>query len=208
MGRRIGPVCRTCRKEGEKLFLKGRRCDTARCAFTKRGTPPGEHPYRRVRRKGYGLQLREKQKMKSFYGILDRQFKRYFKQAAMQKGNTGENLLILIERRLDNAVYLLRLASSRPQARQLVRHGHIYVNDRRCDVPSRLVEPGNTIAVHGGEKIQNVVKENLEQMRSREIPKWLQLDENNLTGTVSELPARLDVSLPVEEQMIVELLSR
>lgn len=208
MGRRTGPVCRICRREGEKLFLKGKRCDTARCAFTKRGTPPGQHPYRRTRRKGYGLQLREKQKVKSFYGILDKQFKRYFEMAAKQKGNTGENLLILIERRLDNAVYLLRLASSRSQARQLVRHGHIYVNGHRCDIPSCEVRPGDTIALHGKEKIQNFVKENLEQMRSREIPGWLQLDENNLAGTVSELPKRSDVSMPVEEQMIVELLSK
>jgi small subunit ribosomal protein S4 len=208
MGRRTGPVCRICRRESEKLFLKGKRCDTARCGFTKRGVPPGDHRYRRVRRKGYGLQLREKQKVKSFYGILDRQFKRYFKQAAMQKGDTGENLLILIERRLDNAVYLLRIASSRSQARQLVRHGHIYLNDQRCDVPSRLVKLADTIALRGGEKIQNVVKENLEQMRGREIPKWLQLDDKSLTGRVLELPTRADVSLPVEEQLIVELCSR
>jgi len=208
MGRRTEAVCRICRREGEKLFLKGKRCDTARCAFTKRGTPPGDHPYRRTRRKRYGLQLREKQKVKSFYGILDRQFKRYFDMAAKQKGNTGENLLILLERRLDNAVYLLRLAASRSQARQLVRHGHIHVNGRRCDIPSYKVKLGDTIAIHGGEKVQNLVKENLEQMRSREIPGWLQLDEKSLAGTVLELPARSDISVPVEEQLIVELCSR
>jgi small subunit ribosomal protein S4 len=208
MARLSGPVCRICRREGEKLFLKGKRCDTARCTFTKRGTPPGQHPYRRARRKGYGLQLREKQKLKSFYGLMDKQFKRYFREAARQKGDTGENLLILVERRLDNAVYLLRLASSRPQARQLVRHGHIQVNGRRCNIPSYLVRPGNTITVGGDEKVQNLVKENLEQMRPREIPAWLHLDENTLTGIIVQLPTRSDISVPVEEQMIVELCSR
>jgi len=207
MARVTKAVCKMCRREGEKLFLKGHKCDTAKCAFTKRPTPPGEHPYRRGRRSEYGMQLREKQKVKKFYGIHDKQFRRYFELAEKQKGNTGENLLILFERRLDNVTYLLRLGLSRPHARQLITHGKIKVNGRKCDVPSRLLKQNDRVEIKG-ENIAKAVKENFDITRSRNIPGWLSLDEENLVGLVTQLPVREDVSIATEEQLIVEFSSK
>jgi small subunit ribosomal protein S4 len=196
-----------CRREGDKLFLKGRKCDTAKCAFTKRPTPPGEHPYRRGRRSEYGLQLREKQKVKRFYGVLDKQFRKYFSMADRQKGNTGENLLVLLERRFDNVVYLLRLGLSRAHSRQMISHGHVKVNGRRCDKASRVLKQGDRIEILD-EKIRKAVKENFEVTRSRDIPGWLSLDEENVVGLVNQLPTRDDVSIVTEEQLIVEFSSK
>ena len=207
MARNTKAVCKLCRREGDKLFLKGRKCDTAKCAFTKRPTPPGEHPYRRGRRSEYGLQLREKQKVKRFYGVLDKQFRKYFSMADRQKGNTGENLLVLLERRLDNIVYLLRLGLSRPHSRQLVSHGHVKVNGRRCDKVSRVLKQGDTVEIKD-DKIRKAVKENFEVTRSRDIPGWLSLDEDNVAGVVTQLPTRDDVSIVTEEQLIVEFSSK
>ena len=207
MARITKAVCKLCRREGEKLFLKGQKCDTAKCAFTKRPTPPGEHPYRRGRRSEYGMQLREKQKVKKFYGVHDKQFRKYFEFAESQKGNTGENLLVLLERRLDNVTYLLRLGLSRPHARQLITHGKIKLNGRKCDIPSRLLKQGDRIEVKG-EKIINSIKENFEITKSRNIPGWLSLDEEKLIGIINQLPTREDVSLVVEEQLIVEFSSK
>ena len=207
MGRYTKAVCKLCRREGEKLFLKGHKCETARCSISKRPTPPGEHPYRRGRRSEYGMQLREKQKVKRFYGIGDKQFRRYFGMAEKQKGNTGENLLILFERRLDNVVYLLRFGLSRPHARQLVTHGHVKINGRKCDIPSRLLRQGDKIELKG-EKTVKAVKENFEITRSRGIPAWLTLDEENLVGVVNQLPTREDVAIATEEQLIVEFSSK
>ncbi len=207
MARNTRAVCRLCRREGDKLFLKGRKCETAKCAFTKRPTPPGEHPYRRGRRSEYGLQLREKQKVKRFYGILDKQFRKYFSMADRQKGNTGENLLVLLERRLDNVVYLLRLGLSRPHARQLISHGHVKVNGRKCDKPSRVLKQGDRLEIKG-EKTLKAVKENFDVTRTRDIPGWLTLDEENVVGLVNQLPTRDDVSIVTEEQLIVEFSSK
>lgn len=207
MARNTRAVCRLCRREGDKLFLKGRKCETAKCAFTKRPTPPGEHPYRRGRRSEYGLQLREKQKVKRFYGVLDKQFRKYFSMADRQKGNTGENLLVLLERRLDNVVYLLRLGLSRPHARQLISHGHVKVNGRKCDKPSRVLKQGDRLEIKG-EKTLKAVKENFDVTRTRDIPGWLTLDEDNVVGLVNQLPTRDDVSIVTEEQLIVEFSSK
>lgn len=207
MARHTTSVCRLCRREGEKLFLKGRKCETAKCSISKRPTPPGEHPYRRGRRSEYGMQLREKQKVKRFYGIKDKPFRRYFDLAEKQKGNTGENLLILFERRLDNVVYMLRLSLSRPHARQLITHGHIAVNGRRCSVPSRLLKQGDRVEIKN-EKTRKMMKESSETTRSRDVPGWLTLDEENLTGLVNQLPARDDISIVTEEQLIVEFSSK
>jgi small subunit ribosomal protein S4 len=207
MARYTKAVCKLCRREGEKLFLKGRKCDTAKCSVAKRPTPPGEHPYRRGRRSEYGMQLREKQKVKRFYGIKDKQFRRYFDLAEKQKGNTGENLLILFERRLDNVVYLLRFGLSRPHARQLLTHGLVKVNGRRCDIPSRLVKQGDRIELKD-EKVKTAVKENLATTKGRDMPAWLSLDEENLAGMVVQPPTRDDVSISTEEQLIVEFSSK
>ena len=207
MARNTKAVCRLCRREGDKLFLKGRKCDTAKCAFTKRPTPPGEHPYRRGRRSEYGLQLREKQKVKRFYGVLDKQFRKYFSMADRQKGNTGENLLILLERRLDNVVYLLRLGLSRPHARQLISHGHVKVNGRKCDKSSRVLKQGDRLEIKD-DKVRKAVKENFEVTRGRDIPGWLSLDEENVAGIINQLPTRDDVSIVTEEQLIVEFSSK
>jgi len=207
MSRHTKAVCKLCRREGEKLFLKGHKCDTAKCSVSKRPTPPGEHPYRRGRRSEYGMQLREKQKVKRFYGIKDKQFRKYFDLAEKQKGNTGENLLVLFERRLDNVVYMLRFGLSRPHARQLVTHGLVRVNGKKCDIPSRLLKQGDRIELKG-DKAQKAVKENFEITRSREIPGWLTLDDENLVGVVNQLPVRDDVQIATEEQLIVEFSSK
>ncbi len=208
MARYVGPQCRLCRREGEKLFLKGIRCDTVKCAITKRKYPPGQFTWGRGKLSKYGIQFREKQKLKRFYGILDRQFQNYFKKAERQKGNTGENLLALLERRLDNVVYLLSFAPSRKSARQLILHGHILVNDKKVDIGSYLVKAGDIIKPKNNEISQNIVKANIELVKGRNIPAWIQSRADTLEGAVTQLPAREDISVPAQEQLIVELCSK
>src|SRR6187402_630187 len=192
MARYIGPVCRLCRREGMKLFLKGERCYTEKCAIEKRNLPPGQHgKTRKSKLAGYGVQLREKQKVKRIYGVLEEQFRRYFEQAERTRGITGETLLQLLERRLDNVIYRLGLATSRAQARQLVRHGHFTVNGKKVDIPSYSVKAGDTIGVKG-----------------RGVPEWLSFDSGSMSGKIASLPTREQINLPVQEQLIVELYSK
>jgi len=192
-----------------KLFLKGDRCFKEKCAIERRGYPPGQHGQRRSRRKlGYPVQLREKQKVKRIYGVLERQFRSYFKEAERRKGITGENLLVMLERRLDNVVYNLGFASSRAQARQLVRHGHIRVDDRKTTIASYQVRQGQTISVREKSRKNEFIRASVESARGRGIPNWLDLDAENFSGKVLALPTREDIKLAVEEQLIVELYSR
>lgn len=192
-----------------KLFLKGDRCFKEKCAIEKRGYPPGQHGQRRGRRiQGYGLQLREKQRVKRIYGVLEKQFRLYFKSADRKKGITGENLLITLERRLDSVVYSLGFAASRPQARQLVRHGHILVDEKKVTIPSFQVRAGQAIAVKQASRKNEIIRASVETARGRGIPEWLELDPEAFTGKVLSLPTREDVKLPIQEQLIVELYSR
>ena len=209
MARYTGPVCRLCRRERMKLFLKGERCFKEKCAIERRGYPPGQHGQRRGRRSmNYGPQLREKQKVKRIYGVLEQQFRKYFKQAERHKGITGENLLILLERRLDNVVYSLGFASSRSQSRQLVRHGHIEVDGRKVTIPSFQVRDGQVIAIRESSRKNEFIRTAVESARGRGIPEWLVLDDENFSGKVQNLPSREDIKLPIQEQLIVELYSR
>ena len=209
MARYAGPVCRLCRRERMKLFLKGDRCFKEKCAIERRGYPPGQHGQRRGRRTlGYGLQLREKQKVKRIYGILERQFRLYFKEAERRKGITGENLLVMLERRLDNVVYSLGFAASRAQARQLVRHGHVEVEGRKVTIPSFQVRAGQRVAIREGSRKNLFIRSSVETARGRGIPEWLELDAENFAGRVLALPTRDDIKLPIQEQLIVELYSR
>lgn len=209
MARYTGPVCRLCRRERMKLFLKGDRCFKEKCAIERRGYPPGQHGQRRGRRSlGYGPQLREKQKVKRIYGILERQFRNYFARAERQKGVTGDNLLIALERRLDNVVYNLGFASSRVQARQLVRHGHIEVEGRKTTIPSYQIQMGQVVSVKEASRKNEFIRASVETARGRGIPNWLELDPDNFVGRAAALPTRDDIKLPVEEQLIVELYSR
>ena len=192
-----------------KLFLKGERCYTEKCAIEKRNLPPGQHgKLRKAKLVGYGLQLREKQKVKRIYGVLENQFRRYFETAERTRGITGETLLQLLERRLDNVVYRLGLATSRPQARQLVRHGHFMVNGRKVDVPSYSVKAGDVISVKGGSAETQVLQHAIEEVKGRGIPDWLQFDAGSMAGRVVSLPTREQINLPVQEQLIVELYSK
>ncbi|NLB88292.1 MAG: 30S ribosomal protein S4 [Syntrophomonadaceae bacterium] len=209
MGRYTESVCRQCRREGEKLFLKGDRCYSEKCSVERRPYAPGMHGQnRRQKLSEYGLQLREKQKTRRTYGVLEKQFRRYFEKAERQKGITGENLLILLERRLDNVVYRLGFASSRKEARQLVTHGHFTVNGRKANIPSMLLKVGDEIRVR--EKSVSSVKfqEMKEQAAYKTPPEWLSVDVENLTGTVLAYPTREQIDTPVNEQLIVELYSR
>ena len=209
MARYAGPVCRLCRREAMKLFLKGERCYGEKCAIERRNVPPGQHGKgRRQRLMGYGLQLREKQKVKRMYGVLERQFRRYFEEADRQKGVTGETLLQLLERRLDNVVYRLGFAASRPQARQLVRHGHFTVNGRRADVPSFSVRAGDVVAVRASSAKNPAILYAMEEVKGRGIPEWLALDGQALSGRLTAAPTRDQLNLPVQEQLIVELYSK
>ncbi len=209
MARYVGPVCRLCRREGMKLFLKGERCYTEKCAIEKRNFPPGQHgKTRKAKLVGYGVQLREKQKVKRIYGVLEDQFRRYFESAERQRGITGETLLQLLERRLDNVIYRLGLATSRPQARQLVRHGHFLVNGRKVDVPSYSVRIGEVITVRESSRNTPSIQHAIEEVKGRGIPEWLSFDANGMTGRVSSLPTREQINLPVQEQLIVELYSK
>jgi small subunit ribosomal protein S4 len=209
MARYIGPVCRLCRREGMKLFLKGERCYTDKCAIEKRNVPPGQHGRaRKAKMVGYGIQLREKQKVKRTYGVLENQFRRYFEAADRQKGVTGELLLQMLERRLDNVVYRLGFATSRAQGRQLVRHGHFTVNGRKVDIPSYSVRLGDVIAVRQGSAENPTIQHAMEEVKGRGIPEWLLSDPAARSGRVSSLPTREQINLPAQEQLIVELYSK
>jgi len=208
MGRYRGPVCRLCRREGMKLFLKGERCLTDKCSLTRRPYLPGQHGKTKPKLSVYAQQLREKQKVKRIYGILEKQFKNYFRKAQRSKGVTGEVLLQFLERRLDSVVYNLGFAVSRRQARQIVRHGHIRVNDHKVDIPSYLVKPGDLIKVVGKESYINFIKQNREICKDRQIPGWLELNEEKLEAKVLRLPLRSDIMLPIKESLIVELYSK
>jgi len=209
MARYRGPVCRLCRREGMKLFLKGERCYKEKCAIERRNAPPGQHGMGRRRKvRAYGLQLREKQKLRRIYGLLEAQFRSTFDEANRRKGVTGENLLQLLETRLDNVVFSLGFATSRTQARQLVRHGHIQVNGRRVDIPSFRVGPAMEIGVREKSLKNPQITEALEFAQGRGIPAWLELDSSALKGKVLENPTREDIRFPIQEQLIVELYSR
>lgn len=210
MARYTGPKCRLCRREGEKLFLKGSKCYTPKCPLERRRYPPGQHgPGQRRRRLSiYGLQLREKQKVKRIYGVLEGQFRRYFNMARQMGGNTGENLLSLLERRLDNVVYRLGFASSRTQARQLVRHGHVLVNGRKVDIPSYLVRQGDVVELAPPMRKNPFVVESFEAIRPEDVVTWLSLDKNLFRGRVERLPVRADITHPINERLIIELYSK
>ena len=208
MARYHASVCRLCRREGIKLFLKGDRCFKEKCAIEKRNTPPGQHGRRRGKLQGYGMQLREKQKVKRIYGVLETQFRNYFKKADRLKGVTGENLLGLLEKRLDNVVYRLGFASSRPQARQWVSHGHVLVNGRRVDAANFQVRTGDEVTVAAHTTKNPFLQASLESAKGRGVPEWLELDAENIKGRVAREPKRTDVTYPIEEQLIVELYSK
>lgn len=208
MARNTKSVCRLCRRENLKLFLKGERCYTEKCAIDRRNYAPGQHGQNRRKFSDYGAQLREKQKVKRLYGLLENQFRNTFKEADRQKGITGEILLSLLERRLDNAVYRLGFANSRNEARQLVRHNHFIVNHSRVNIPSYLVKPGDVIELR--EKSKKVVRilEALEGVARRGVPQWLELDKEQMKGNVKGLPAREEITIPIQEKLIVELYSK
>ena len=209
MARYTGPVCRLCRREGMKLFLKGERCYTGKCAIDRRAYAPGQHGQARAKKPtDFGLQLREKQKARRIYGVMEKQFSNYFDVAARKKGMAGENLLVLLERRLDNVVFHLGFASSRPEARQLVNHGHFTINGKKVDIASYSVRVGETIAVKEGSKSSPRMKQLLENLGSRTVPGWLSLDANTAAGNVIALPTREDIQLPIQEHLIVEKYSR
>jgi len=209
MARYTGPVCRLCRREGLKLFLKGERCYTGKCAIDRRPHPPGQHGQARAKKPTeYGLQLREKQKARRMYGVMEKQFRHYFDVAVKRKGVAGENLLILLERRLDNVIFHLGFASSRPEARQLVNHGHFTINGKKVDIASYSVRVGEVIAVKEGSKSSPRIKQLLENLGSRTVPSWLSLDANTAAGTIVALPTREDIQLPIQEHLIVEKYSR
>ena len=208
MARHTGPVCRLCRREGLKLFLKGDRCFKEKCAFERRGYPPGQHGRRRTKVQSYGIQLREKQKVKRMYGVLEKQFRNYFAKAAQSRGITGERLLQMLECRLDNVVYRLGFASSRSMARQLVAHGHIRVNGRKVSVPSSLVNPGAVVALREKSRKNEQVKICLDTAKGLGVPGWLELDADQFQGTIKQLPVRDDIVMPIQEQLIVELYSK
>jgi small subunit ribosomal protein S4 len=208
MARYIGPVCKLCRRENMKLFLKGERCYTDKCSFDRRPYPPGMHGQRRAKVTEFGVRMREKQKVRRIYGLLEAQFRGYFEAADRKKGVTGENLLNLLERRLDSTVYRMGLGATRTDARQLVRHRHVKVNGRTVNIPSFLVRPGDKITIDERSKGQARLQAALEVAARREQPDWLDFDRDSLTGTVKSMPTRETITLPIEEQMIVEFYSR
>jgi small subunit ribosomal protein S4 len=208
MARYTEAVCRLCRREGEKLYLKGDRCYTNKCSVGKRAFAPGQHGQDRKKVSEYGIQLREKQKLRRIYGILERQFSGYFSLAERQKGITGQNLLQILETRLDNVVYRLGFGASRKEARQLVRHGHFLVNDKKVNIPSYLLKPGDIITIKEGSLSSPKIKENLEDAGGRTIPEWLESNPTSHSGKVKNLPTREQIDIPVQEHLIVELYSR
>ena len=208
MAKYTGPDCRRCRGEGMKLFLKGDRCFTDKCAFERRQYAPGQHGQSRRKLSDYGVQLREKQRAKYIYGILERQFRRYFQMADRMKGITGDNLLILLERRLDNSVYRMGFSRSRTQARQMVLHGHFKVNGRRVNVPSYLLKQGDTVAVVDKSRKVPAIIEAMEAVDRRGVPEWLMLEKEKFEAKVMAYPTREQLTLPIQEQLIVELYSK
>ncbi|HCC34314.1 MAG TPA: 30S ribosomal protein S4 [Ruminococcaceae bacterium] len=208
MARYTGPVCRQCRREGEKLFLKGERCYSGKCAVGRRAYPPGQHGQGRKKASEYGLQLRAKQRARRYYGMSESQFHRYFEIAERKQGVTGENLLRLLESRLDNIVYRLGWASSRPEARQLVVHGHFMVGGRRVNVPSFLTRPGDVVTVGSKSRDKQRIKDIIEANSAHPVPKWLDLNAETLEAKVLNLPEREEIEAPVEEQLIVEFYSK
>ena len=209
MARYVGPACRICRRTGMKLFLKGTKCMTEKCPFNKRGFPPGQHGQnRRVKLSDYGLRLREKQKAKWIYGLMERQFRGTFTKASRAKGVTGQKLFELLERRLDNVIFRLGFATSRSQARQLVLHGHVLVSDRKVTIPSFLVKQGENIRMTGSEKLLKMAKDARELTKDRGLPSWLDRHPEELSAKIVGIPQREDVQFPIQEQLIVELYSR
>jgi small subunit ribosomal protein S4 len=208
VARYTGAVCRLCRREGLKLFLKGERCYTDKCAIERRNYPPGEHGQGRPKFSEYSVQLREKQKLRRMYGVLEGQFRRYFHMADRGKGVTGETLLQLLERRLDNIVYRIGFATSRSEARQLVRHGHFRVNGRKVDIPSYLVRAGDAVSVRERSQKVSRIQEALELAQRRGIPDWLEVDPQTFSGRVKTLPMRSDLTMPINEKLVVELYSK
>ncbi len=208
MARYTKAVCRLCRREGTKLFLKGDRCFSAKCGVERRGYPPGQHGQGRSRFSDYGVQLREKQKVKRMYGLMENQFARTMKRAARMKGRAGENLLVLLERRLDNVVFRMGFATSRAEARQLVRHGHFNVNGGKATIPSMTMRQGDLVTLREKSRKVERITGALDALEGKSVPQWLETDKDNFAGTVKALPAREDITMPIQEQLIVELYSR
>ncbi|MDD5166823.1 MAG: 30S ribosomal protein S4 [Candidatus Omnitrophica bacterium] len=208
MARYTDAVCRLCRREGEKLFLKGTKCNTEKCTVSKRPTLPGQHGQSRSKLSNYGLQLRQKQKVKRMYGVLEKQFRKYFKIASKTKGVTGKVLLQLLERRLDNVIFRMGLATSRAQARQIVRHNFVYVNSKRTNIPSYLIDKDDIVQLKAKDKAKNKIKENIEQAKDRTIPSWLEMDSVELKAKILRLPEKEDIPSTIQEQLIVELYSK
>jgi len=208
VARNLGPVCRMCRREGMKLFLKGERCYTDKCAIERRNYPPGAHGQARTRFSEFSIRLREKQKVKRIYGLLERQFARYFEMAERMPGITGENLLVLLERRLDNVVYRLGFASSLTQARQLVRHGHFEVGGRKVTIPSYLVSANEPVVVTEKSRQKKVIQDAIEMAQRRGVPPWMTVERENFRGMLKSYPARSDLTMPISEKLIVEHYSR
>ncbi len=208
MARYTGPVCRLCRREGEKLFLKGERCYTDKCAVSRRASAPGQHGKGRKKLSEYGLQLRAKQKARRYYGVLESQFEKYFDIATRKQGMAGENLLKILESRFDNIVYRAGLANSRKEARQLVRHNHFVVNGKKANIPSILLKPGDVIEVAQNSRDLDKIKGIIESNKSRVVPKWLDVNIDNFTVKVVQLPSREDIDINIEEHLIVELYSK
>ena len=208
MARYTGPACKLCRREGKKLYLKGERCTSGKCALDRRSTAPGQHGAAKKKMGEYGVQLREKQTTRRYYGVLEKQFKNYYEEAARKEGMTGENLLVLLERRLDNTVYRMGLAESHKEARQLVLHAHFTLNGKKVNVPSILVKPGDVIAVKESSRASAKFKALAEALESKNAPKWLDVDKTNLQAKVVSFPAREDIDFDFNEQLIVELYSK
>ena len=208
MARYTGPACKLCRREGTKLFLKGDRCLSDKCAISRRNTAPGQHGAQNKKLKEYGMQLREKQKAKRIYGVPEKQFRTYFEKATKHEGQAGENLLTLLESRLDNAVYKMGMAENRHDARQLVLHGHFTLNGKKVTIPSMILKVGDVLSVREESKSTGRVKELIEAMQSATTPAWLEVDKENATAKVIALPKREDIDFPFEEQLIVELYSK
>lgn len=208
MARNTGPSCRLCRREGIKLFLKGPRCVSEKCSISRRAYAPGQHGQMRKKESNYGIQLREKQKVKRIYGLLEKQFRHTFKTAERSKGVTGLTLLQLLERRLDNLIFRANFASSRAEARQIVQHGSVYIKSRRVDVPSYTVKIGDEVTIKVKEPVAKRIQEAHEALKDRLIPKWLEVDPKSLKVKITALPSRDDVGFPIQEQLIVELYSK
>jgi small subunit ribosomal protein S4 len=208
MARYSGPVCRICRRENQKLFLKGDRCLTEKCAFERRGYPPGQHGHGRIKFSEYALQLREKQKLKRLYGLMEQPFRLVFARAERMKGVTGTNLLSLLERRLDNVAFRMGLSSSRAQARIVVRHGHVEVNGHRVNIPSFVVKKGDVVTLREKSRELSAILGSLDGAKNREMPQWLEFDRATFKGVVKDIPTKDDITLPVEERLVVELYSK